>query len=682
MRKSPAVVAFAFAFASISLYAQVPLGEVNLGSRNTAPVTVTIANRGQLASLSVVTAGAEDLDFTNVGGTCQIGKTYQPNDTCTVRVSFTPRLAGTRMGGVSLLDGNGNSMAVVYLKGTGVAPQIGFEPAVQVPVMSFLNNVSQLSVDGGGNVYIAEQQTSSPEPGAPPIPGGIFKAALSGADAYSVSDIGESLLDPVGVAVDGDGNVLEADELLNPVIGPELGTVSPTPGFFHEEQGLAADAQGNIYSAGNGAVYKSSPAFAQDQSFSTVVTGLGYVHSIAVDGEGNIYVPDAGSEPAVYKETPNGSGYVQTLVAGGWSHPFGIAVDSNGVVYVNDSGTLYAATPLPSGKYAKAPLLAGQVTDAAPWGLAVDGSGSLYLSENTGSGPVGPSYTAYRFDRSTPPVQTFAETSAGSVSGDSPRTITISNLGNSKLHIAAIEYPADFREARNREGHCKSNSSLKAGESCSIVIEFAPVSCPGDGSSSEVLHEQVKIVTDTLNRHDTLQTIEVTGTVKFSPAATPRISRPSGTYAAGQTISLSDSTPGAIIYYTLDGKTPTDTTGVRYKGPGTLEMSATLKVVAYAPGYTSSPVAEADYRFVASAPVISPAGGNYKGPVTVTITGATPGASIFYTTTGDRPGASSRPYTGPFVISGNEHVTAIAAKTGFASSNAVEASYKLTSVSN
>jgi hypothetical protein len=682
MRKSPVLSVFAFAFASISLYAQVHLGEVNLGSGSTVPVTVTIAGGGQLASLSVVTGGAQKMDFTDAGGTCKIGKTYQPNDTCTVLVRFAPTLAGTRMGGVSLLDGTSNSMAVVYLRGTGLAPQTGFEPALQVPVMSFLNNVSQLSVDGAGNVYIAEQQTSSPNPGAPALPGGIFKATRTGEDSYDAANIGSSLLDPVGVAVDGDGNVLEADELLNPVIAPELGTVSPTPGFFHEEQGLAVDAQGDIYSAGNGAVYKSSPAFAQDQSYSTVVGDLGYVHSIAVDGTGNVYVPDDGAVPAVYKETPNGSGYTQTLVAGGWSHPFGIAVDSNGVVYVNDSGNLYTATPLPSGKYAKAPLLSGQIPDAAPWGLAVDGSGNLYLSENAGSGPNGPSYTAYRFDRSSTPVQTFAQTSAGSVGSDGPRTITISNLGNSRLHIASIEYPADFREARNREGHCQSNSRLEAGENCAIVIEFAPVSCPGDGSSSEVLHEQVKIVTDTLNRHDTLQTIEVTGTVTFSPAATPVISRPSGTYSAGQTISLSDSTPGAAIYYTLDGKTPTDTTGIRYKGPETLEMSATLKVVAYAPGHTPSPVAEAVYRFVAAAPVISPAGGTYKGPVTVTITGATPGAGIFYTTAGNRPGASSKPYTGPFVVSGNELVMAIAAKTGFTTSSIVETSYKLTAVSN
>ena len=452
MSRSPVVSVFAVAFASISLYAQVHLGEVNVGSSNSVPVTVTSANGGQLASVSVVTGGAKYMDFSGSGGTCTIGKSYQPNDTCTVRVNFSPRLAGTRLGGVSLTDGNGNSMAVVYLQGTGIAPQTGFEPALQIPVMSYLNNVSQLSVDASGSVYIAEQQTGSPEPGAPPIPGGVFKAARAGGDAYDVSDIGSSLLDPVGVAVDGAGNVLEADELLNPEIGRQLGTTIPIPGFFHEEQGLAVDAQGNIYSAGNGTVYKSSPAFAQDQSYSTVVGGLGYVHSIAVDGKGNVYVPDDGTVPAVYKETPTDSGYVQTPIASGWTHPFGITVDSNGVVYVNDSGVLYAATPLPNGQYAKSPLLSSQITDAAPWGLAIDGLGSLYLSEITGSGPVGPSYTVYRFDRSATPVETCAQTSAGTTGSDGPRTVTLSNLGNVPLRIASIEFPRDFRESRKRRG--------------------------------------------------------------------------------------------------------------------------------------------------------------------------------------------------------------------------------------
>jgi hypothetical protein len=88
------------------------------------------------------------------------------------------------------------------------------------------------------------------------------------------------------------------------------------------------------------------------------------------------------------------------------------------------------------------------------------------------------------------------------------------------------------------------------------------------------------------------------------------------------------------------------------------------------------------YRFVVEKPTISPAGGAVKGPVTVTITGATPGATIFYTTAGNLPTTSSKVYTGPFVISGNEQVLAIAAKTGLTTSSPVEQIYKLATAAN
>jgi hypothetical protein len=85
------------------------------------------------------------------------------------------------------------------------------------------------------------------------------------------------------------------------------------------------------------------------------------------------------------------------------------------------------------------------------------------------------------------------------------------------------------------------------------------------------------------------------------------------------------------------------------------------------------------YRFIVDKPTISPAGGVVKGPVTVTITGATPGATIFYTTAGNLPTTSSKVYTGPFVISGNDRVLAIAAKTGLTTSSTVEQIYTLAS---
>jgi hypothetical protein len=683
MRKSPIVATFVVAFASIPAFAQIHLGRVDLGKSNATPVKVTITNPGTIASVSVVTGGAADMDFTKVaGGTCKVGKTYVANETCTVLVSFTPRLAGTRMGGISLADGNSNPMATVYLKGTGVGPQAAFQPATQVGIFSNLNNVADISVDASDNVYVAESEAdSSYNPGASEVPGLIFKATYVGKSQYTLSNIGSSLVDPVGVTIDGDGNVLVADAVIGAWISPEQGTATSLPGSFHEEQSLAVDAEGNIYSAGYGAVYKSSPAFAAAQTYKAIVNGLGTIRSVAVDGKGNVYVPDSGAEPAVYKETLTETGsYVQTKIGSGWVQPIGIAVDANGTVYVNDAGTVYSETPKADGGYTRTALFAGKNNGTTPSGLAVDGDGNLYVPVYAGPGPFGSSFDVDKFDRSTPPTLSFATTAAGSTSTDSPRTVTISNLGNEPLQFSEIHYPAAFPESKQgSEGRCSATTNLAVGATCNIVVDFSPINDPKDGSSSETVDDNIRVVTNTLNAPATPQLIPVTGTkIKEPVALAPHISAASGTYTVGQKISLSDATPGAVLYYTLDGKTPTDTTGIRYTGPETLSTSGTLKVVAYAPGYAASSVASASFAFVAGKPTISPAGGTYKAPVKVTISGATPGATVYYTTEGNLPTTSSKVYTGPFTISGNEHVLAIAAKTGFATSAAVEQVYKIT----
>ncbi|MCU1241448.1 MAG: hypothetical protein JWO71_2174, partial [Candidatus Acidoferrum typicum] len=75
-----------------------------------------------------------------------------------------------------------------------------------------------------------------------------------------------------------------------------------------------------------------------------------------------------------------------------------------------------------------------------------------------------------------------------------------------------------------------------------------------------------------------------------------------------------------------------------------------------------------------STPVISPAGGSFSIPVTVTLSTATGGATIRYTTDGTPPTASSTAYSAPFQLASSATVRALAMKTGLndsAISNAV-----------
>jgi hypothetical protein len=79
-----------------------------------------------------------------------------------------------------------------------------------------------------------------------------------------------------------------------------------------------------------------------------------------------------------------------------------------------------------------------------------------------------------------------------------------------------------------------------------------------------------------------------------SPTATPTFSPAAATYAAAQTVSINDTTPGATIYYTTNGTAPTTSSTV-YAGPISVSASETLKAIATAPGYLQSAAATAAY---------------------------------------------------------------------------------------
>lgn len=78
------------------------------------------------------------------------------------------------------------------------------------------------------------------------------------------------------------------------------------------------------------------------------------------------------------------------------------------------------------------------------------------------------------------------------------------------------------------------------------------------------------------------------------PAATPVIQPGSGTYAGPQTVTITDSTPNASIYYTSDGTT-LGTSSMLYAGPIQVTSSRTIEAIAIAPGTSQSDKAVASY---------------------------------------------------------------------------------------
>jgi hypothetical protein len=80
-------------------------------------------------------------------------------------------------------------------------------------------------------------------------------------------------------------------------------------------------------------------------------------------------------------------------------------------------------------------------------------------------------------------------------------------------------------------------------------------------------------------------------------AATPVFSPSGGAFAATQTVSISDATAGAAIYYTVDESTPTASSTL-YTGSISVASSTTLKAIAVAAGYLNSALASATYTIV------------------------------------------------------------------------------------
>jgi hypothetical protein len=94
--------------------------------------------------------------------------------------------------------------------------------------------------------------------------------------------------------------------------------------------------------------------------------------------------------------------------------------------------------------------------------------------------------------------------------------------------------------------------------------------------------------------------VSATYTISAPPAAAaPTLSLATGTYTSTQTLTLGDSTPGAVIYYTTNGSIPTIASAV-YSAALTVSATTTIKAVAVASRYSNSSVSSATYTITTS----------------------------------------------------------------------------------
>jgi hypothetical protein len=289
---------------------------------------------------------------------------------------------------------------------------------------------SGVTVDSADNVYVADSESQTIRKITPA--GEVTTLAGSAREIGSDDGTGSAarFYGPSGVAVDGGGNVYVADNHTIRKITPAgvVTTLAGSPGKigsadgtgsaaqFNFPAGVAVDGAGNVYVADviNHTIRKITPAgavttLAGRAGYSGSNDGTGLIEArfnnpqgVAVDSAGNVYVADTANS-MIRKITPAGA--VTTLagslrVCGGadgtggaaqFCGPYGVSVDSGGNVYVADEQNATIRKMTPAGAVTTLAGSAGQFgnTDGigsaarfdAPFDVAVDSSGNVYVAE-------------------------------------------------------------------------------------------------------------------------------------------------------------------------------------------------------------------------------------------------------------------------------------------------------------
>lgn len=197
----------------------------------------------------------------------------------------------------------------------------------------------------------------------------------------------------------------------------------------------------------------------------------------------------------------------------------------------------------------------------------------------------------------------------------------------------------------------------------------------------------------TVNKSETVQAVALATGHLASPvssakytlitqAVMPSFSPAPGSYSSTQSVTIKSPTPNATIYYTTDGTTPT-TASLKYNAPVTISATRTLKAMATASGLTNSAVASGLYTIqsgtatTVAAPKFSPLPGTYTTYAQVTMTTATSGATIYYTTNGADPNTAGALYRGYIIVHATSTVKAIAKATGMNNSAVTSGVYTI-----
>jgi uncharacterized protein (TIGR03437 family) len=335
---------------------------------------VFIADTYNSAIRKVTTDGK----IARVAGTGVRGTASGSGPALTTQLYYPTSVAVDNSGDIFIADTSNNWVQVVTPDGTmsryaGAASSSfsvfgGGDPTVATSAT--LSNPTSVAVDRSGNVYIAEYGYARIYRVTPA--GKIASYAGTGT-AGSVGDGGLARfaeINVVGIAVDANGDLLIADGVNNRVrlVAAADGVIQTVGG-----NGLGALMPQGLAASGD-AVYFSD---ASSHVVRRLDLGTGKVSVFAGTGEA-AYAGDDGLATNAYLNTPEG-----------------LALDSSGNLYIADSGNHVVRRV---GKDGTIITFAGKNSAATsgdgspakfaeinqPFGVAVDGSGNVYISERSG----------------------------------------------------------------------------------------------------------------------------------------------------------------------------------------------------------------------------------------------------------------------------------------------------------
>jgi glucose/arabinose dehydrogenase len=160
-----------------------------------------------------------------------------------------------------------------------------------------------------------------------------------------------------------------------------------------------------------------------------------------------------------------------------------------------------------------------------------------------------------------------------------------------------------------------------------------------------------------------------------------QLSPPGGSFNNDVAVTVTTRTIDSTLHFTLDGREPSESDpSIQSGGVIIISSNATLKVRTYRADLAPSQTVSAQYALQVANVTFSPASGPITNGTSLSLTSATAGVQVYYTTNGSSPDTNSTLYTGAFTIDANTLVSAMAVRQGFDPSEVVSQFFELLKV--